>query len=295
MRRFFGRKEPGDRRASSEAPGRERETGFDWRSYDAVAEDYDRTHAPHTRMVAADLLAVAEVRSGERVLDIGAGTGAGTKEAAAITGPEGLTIGVEPAVRMLEVSRRARPELVVVAAEVLDLPLQDGAFDVAMACFTLPYFTKLDTALFDLLRALRPGGRLAVSTWAAGEDQFMRAWRELVEEAVGIEVLRGAIKEETPWAEALSVPAKLEAVLRDAGLRPVRVEKREYRFRMSREDLIVGLETEAVGRFVRSMLGPKLWEGFRQRVRRTFAERFPEHLVDLRDALLALGMKPKRG
>lgn len=291
MRRFFGRKDPKST-PSSDAPGRVRESGFDWRSYDAVAEDYDRSHAPHTRRVAADLLALAGITPGAAILDVGAGTAAGTEEAARETGPAGLAVGLEPATRMLEVARRVRPAAVTVAGDVLDLPFRDGTFDIAIACFSLPYFTKLDTALYDILRAIRPGGRLAVATWAAGEDEYLKAWRGLVEQTVGVEVLRGAMKDEAPWAEALSVPAKVEAALREAGLRPVDVETREYRFRMTRDDLIVGLESEAAGRFVRSMLGARLWDGFRQRVRTSFSERFPEHLVDIRDALLAVGTKP---
>ena len=87
-------------------------------------------------------------------------------------------------------------------------------------------------------------------------------------------------------------PRRLEETLRDAGLRPVVVERRQYRFEMSPEDYVTGREVAASGRFLRDMLGSQMWESFRERVRTSFRERFPDPLVDFRDVLLAVGTGP---
>lgn len=286
--RWFKARRQGAPAPRDAAPGRAQER-FDWRSYDAIAEDYERVLAPHTARVASDLLALAEVRPGERVLDVGTGTGRGV-EAAAAAGA--VAAGVDSASRMLTVGRRRRADIALAAAEVINLPFRDAAFDVVIATFALAYFEKLDTALFDAMRVLKPGGRLAVSAWTDEEDELSATWRRLAEETVGVEVLRQGIKDEAPWQEALADRARLEGVLRDVGLRPVRVERRDYRFTMAREDYLVGHEIEATGRFVRKMLGPNLWESFRARTRQAFAERFPEQIGDFRYALLAVGAKP---
>jgi ubiquinone/menaquinone biosynthesis C-methylase UbiE len=295
MTRWFRSKRAGQDGGTRSTPPRlapAKTPADDWRSYDEVAADYERVHAPLTRQPAADLLALAGARAGERVLDVGAGTAVGVELAGRSVSPGGLAIGVDPAVEMLVVARRARPGALVAGAEAINLPFREATFDVVTANFTLAYFTKLDTGLFDLVRVLRPGGRLAASAWAAGEDELTRTWRQLAEEAVGREILTTGLADEAPWAKRLSDAARLEATLRDSGLRPVRVERREYRMSLSREDYLVGQETEAAGRFVRMMLGPALWESFRERARRAFAERFPEQLVDLRDVLLGVGTKP---
>jgi hypothetical protein len=70
------------------------------------------------------------------------------------------------------------------------------------------------------------------------------------------------------------------------------VEKRTYKVEMSLEDYVVSHEVEAVGRFVRAMLGDRLWEGFKARVRQAYRDRFGEQIVDFRYAFLAVGTKP---
>ena len=152
-------------------------------------------------------------------------------------------------------------------------------------------FTKLDTALFDVVRVLRPGGVLAVATWEAGEDELTKTWRELAERAVGEEMMRDELRDVEPWSLVAGNKDRLEQALRDAGLHPVRVERRKYKLTMSRDDYIAEKTTEASGRFVRAMLRAE-WPQFVEQVRATYAATFPETLVDFRDVLLASGTKP---
>jgi trans-aconitate methyltransferase len=146
--------------------------------------------------------------------------------------------------------------------------------------------------LFDILRVLKPGGRLAVSAWSEREDEFQRTWRELVEGVTTHELLQDALDRAIPWEVRFRDPKRLEEALRDAGLHPVSVERREYRFQMSRDDYVLGRETATSGRFVRDMLGEEGFRAFGERARAVFAERFPDPLTDFRDVLLAVGTKP---
>ena len=264
----------------------------DWRSYDQVAADYERVHAPRTAQIGADLVTVAGVLPGERVLDIGTGTGVVAEAARQGAGDDTLVVGVDASLSMLLEARRARPSLRLAAAQVIDLPFRDARFDVVTAAFVLTHFTKYDTALHDILRVLTRGGRLAVSVWGEREDEFQRTWREQVEQVATKELLRGAMARAMPWEDRFRDPKRLEETLREAGLRPVRVERRQYRFEMSLEDYVISREVAASGRFLRDMLGPRMWDSFRDRVRALFRERFPDPLVDFRDVLLAVGTKP---
>jgi demethylmenaquinone methyltransferase/2-methoxy-6-polyprenyl-1,4-benzoquinol methylase len=261
----------------------------DWRTYDEVAETYERVHAPRFAEVARDLLAMAAPSQGGLVLDVGTGTGVAAQAALEAGHP---VAGIDESVRMLTVGRRARPRLPLVAAEAIDLPFADGTFAAALGAFVLAHFTKYQTALYDIARVLRPGGRMAFASWSDGLDAYQLAWRELVESVVPREMLEPAYAEAAPWHEKFRDREATEEVLIDAGLRHVRTELRKYHWTYPREDYLDGLEVWAVGRFVREMLGPTDWAAFRARASALFAERFPDPLNDFREVILAVATKP---
>lgn len=264
----------------------------DWRSYDSVAEIYERVHAARLVEPARDLVLAAGLRPGERVLDVGTGTGVAAAEAAATLGDAAAVVGVDGSVGMLAVGKRVRPHLRSVAAVVIDLPFRDGSFDAVLGNFVLAHFTKYQTALHDLIRVLRPGGRLALNAWADGPDDLTAAWLEQVWGVVPREVLEAALSDAIPWRERFRRPDTLAEALIDAGLRRVRVERREYRFRYTLDEYVEGLGTWATGRFVRSMLGDAGWVPFLARVREEFGRRFADPVLDLREVLVAVGTKP---
>jgi ubiquinone/menaquinone biosynthesis C-methylase UbiE len=261
----------------------------DWRSYDDVAETYERIHAPRLAEPARDLVELARIGEGARVLDVGTGTGIAA-EAAVASGAR--AIGVDESLGMLAVGRRARANLRAAAGEAIDLPFRDGAFDAVIANFVVAHFTKYQTALYDMLRVMRPGGRMALSAWADAEDDLSRTWTEVVEQAVPREILRPALAERLPWRERFRNREALEEALMDAGLRHVRTEVRRYRFVYPLDEYVDGLGTWAVGRFVRSMLGEPAYESLVTRAKALFAERFADPVNDFREVLFAVGAKP---
>jgi ubiquinone/menaquinone biosynthesis C-methylase UbiE len=223
------------------------------------------------------------------VLDVGTGTGVAGQAAAAA----GATVvGIDESLGMLRVARDARPAVRSAAAEAIDLPFRDGTFDAVIANFVIAHFTKYQTALFDMLRVLRPGGRLALTAWADRTDELSRTWRELVESVVPPSILDPAMSERLPWHDRFREREAIQEALMDAGLRNVRTEVRGYRFRYPLDEYLEGLATWATGRFVRSMLGDEAFASFLQRARGVFAERFADPVNDFREVVFASGVKP---
>jgi len=264
---------------------------MDWRSYDSVAETYERIHAPRLAEPARDLVALAGVEPGAKVLDVGTGTGVAGFAAA---GAGAAVTGIDEAFGMLVAARRANGDgdLRLAAAIAIDLPFRNGAFDAVLASFVIAHFTKYKTALHEMLRVLRPGGRLALTAWADTPDDLQRTWLELVESVIPREVLNSAMDERLPWRERFRQRQPLEEALMDAGLRQVRTEVRQYRFQYALDEYVEGLGTWATGRLVRSMLGDSGFDAFRQRARAVFAERFADPVNDFRDVMFATGTKP---
>ena len=111
------------------------------------------------------LLDRAGLRAGMRVLDLGCGGGAVTQRLAALVGPEGEIVGVDLDPSILRLAQREAQDLNLpvtfrhLGAEELD---EVAAYDFAYARYLLSHLRNPERALGAMVRALRPGGRLAV-------------------------------------------------------------------------------------------------------------------------------------
>jgi ubiquinone/menaquinone biosynthesis C-methylase UbiE len=270
------------------SPSTTRPPTRDWRSFDEVAETYHRVRSPVHAPPARDLVSELGPPAEGGLLDVGTGTG--VLVAAAGEAGWAPAVGVDRSMPMLVRARADEPRSVA-AADAVDLPFRDGRFGAVASSFVLHTFPRYETALFDMIRVLRSGGRMGVATWSAGDDEFGRTWRGLAEAYATRELLADAVRRAAPWRDRFSEPARLEETLRDAGLRNVRVQRRVYRASMSVEDYLASREITAEGRFLRGMLSESLWERFREQSAETFRSRFAEPLGDTYEVLLAVGTK----
>jgi demethylmenaquinone methyltransferase / 2-methoxy-6-polyprenyl-1,4-benzoquinol methylase len=131
--------------------------------FDGVARRYDRTNTllsfGRDRAWRRLTRTALDLRPGERVLDLAAGTGVSTAELA-VSGA--YAVGADFSLGMLRVGRESRPVLPLVAGDALALPFGDGAFDAVTISFGLRNIVDLGRALREMARVVRPGGRLVV-------------------------------------------------------------------------------------------------------------------------------------
>lgn len=138
--------------------------------FDSVAPKYDVMNDLMSlglhRAWKAYTVAVADVRPGQRVLDIASGTGDLAKAFAARVGPAGQVIATDINAAML---REGRDRLLnngvhtpVLACDAEALPFADQQFDLVTVAFGLRNMTHKDKALAEMNRVLKPGGRLLV-------------------------------------------------------------------------------------------------------------------------------------
>ncbi len=263
----------------------------DWRSYDSVADAYARVRVPvHTEPVR-DLIAVLAPEPGTRFLDVGTGPGIAALAAREAVGEGGTVSAVDLSPAMASIARDAGVHVAVAAA--IDLPFRDAAFDSVGAAFVLHLVPAYETALHDMVRVLRPGGRLGLGTWVNADDEFTRTWTEVAESFATKEMLTDARRRSAPWAEHFSDPARIEDSLRRADLRSIRVERRRYRSSSSITDYLAGRETTILGRFLRDMLGDTLWPRFRERIEEEFRTRFRDPIGDSNEVLLSVGVRER--
>lgn len=137
----------------------------------AAAEVYDEFFVPALfGQWTERLLDAAGVGAGDRVLDVGCGTGALAAAAAARVGARGEVVGLDPNPGMLAVAGR-RPDRVGWRQGVAEaLPFPDGRFDQVVSQFVWMFLDDHVAAARELARVLAPGGSMAVATWSAVDD-----------------------------------------------------------------------------------------------------------------------------
>jgi len=117
----------------------------------------------------AVMLDAAEVRSGDRVLDVACGTGVLARAAAGRVAPHGQVTGVDINTGMLAVAHQHNPAIDWRHAAAEALPFESARFDRVVCQFGLMFFTDQTAALQEMMRVVRPGGRVAVAVWDRAE------------------------------------------------------------------------------------------------------------------------------
>ena len=137
---------------------------------DELARDYDRVSVGRQfqsgKMLARELALVP----GERVLDVGCGTGLLAEHIADLVGPTGYVLGVDPLPLRIELAQaKARPNLEFKVADAYDLSSLPAAdFDVVCLNAVFHWLPEKSGPLGEFARVLRPGGRLGISNSAKG-------------------------------------------------------------------------------------------------------------------------------
>lgn len=164
---------PADSWATRVAPV-ERSTTQARATYDRLAPWYDWVEAPFERHARAAGLRLLDARPGERILEIGTGTGHTLAALAHQVGPAGSLVGIDLSLRMIQVTRRrlARKNrgarLALVLADACHLPLDAASIDAITMSFTLELMATEDipVVLTQCRRVLRDTGRITVVSLA---------------------------------------------------------------------------------------------------------------------------------
>jgi SAM-dependent methyltransferase len=142
----------------------------DWQVSGDAAEVYERCFVPAIfGQWAPRMTDAARVASGDRVLDVGCGTGVLAQTAADRVAAESQVTGLDRNEGMLAVARRLRPKIDWRQGDATALPFRDASYDVVMSQFALMYFPDRIAALKEMVRVLRPGGRFAIAVWGPYE------------------------------------------------------------------------------------------------------------------------------
>ncbi len=129
------------------------------------------------------------IARGERVLEVGCGTGVVLRDVAAIVGARGAVVGVDPSRHMITAARRLcrAPEHRAISVRVADglrLPFAANRFDVALAVTVVLHVADAGALVREMARVTRAGGRVALQDQDFGTIALAHPDRELTDRIV---------------------------------------------------------------------------------------------------------------
>lgn len=228
---------------TSDAPDGERRKQGVAGVFGRAAPTYDRVAPRFFSYFGRRLVELARIPSGAQALDVATGKGAVLLPAARAVGPDGHVTGIDLSDAMVreaaeEISRQAVDNVRVCRMDAERLQFPDASFDRVLCGFAIFYFPHCERALAEMRRVLRPGGRIALTTWDRSLDEQWKWFEELLEAHLPPE----AETEQTPEPDSLpspefDTPEELDEVMKAAGFTDVHVVSENVEFTYASEEV----------------------------------------------------------
>lgn len=195
----------------------------------ADAVGYEHFMGRWSRLIAPLFVEFARIRDGDRVLDIGSGTGS-LAETIAASKPSCRIVGIDPSARYVSFaeSRKKTPNVTFEVGDARDLSFPTAQFGVTTSLLVLNFIPDANRAMSELRRVTRPGGTIAAAVWDYGEG--MQMLRFFWDAATALDPSAEKLDEKhMPLCRA----GELSQLFRNAGLADVQEQPLEVTLRFS--------------------------------------------------------------
>jgi len=187
-------------------------------TYNAAADFYDASPLSFWDYFGRRTIELASLASGSRVLDVCCGAGASALPAAEAVRPTGTVVGVDLAKQLLQSARakavqRRLGNIEFEVGDMLAMRFPVASFDAVVCVFGIFFVPDMAMAVSQLWRRVRPGGKLAVTTWGPKfcEPANATFWSSIKD--IRPDLYKGF----NPW-DRINDPAGLRKILDEGGV-----------------------------------------------------------------------------
>ena len=225
-------------------------------TYDAAADLFDARPLGFWARYGERTVEHLHLNPGGTVLDVACGTGASALPAAVAVGPTGRVIGVDLAKNLLSLARqkargRGLANVEFRQADMTALRYPDGAFDAVICVFGIFFVKDMEGLTAELWRMVKPGGRLAITTWGPRLFAPMyEKWNEMVRG------FRSDLSTDfNPW-DRITTPDAVRRLVADAGIPDAEVTPEAGSQQLDSPDDVWTVAAGSGLRWVIEQLGP---------------------------------------
>ena len=193
-------------------------------TYDSASDTFDDPANSYWEKYGRRTVELLELPLGACVLDVACGTGASAIPAAEIVGPLGKVVGVDLSAKMLELARAKAASLGLKHIEfregdMTQLDFPDNNFNAVVCVFSIFFVPDMPVLVSELWRMVKPGGKLAITTW--GPDLFEPMYS--IYDNVIKETRPNLVSEFRPW-DRITTESALEQLIKDGGAENIIIE-----------------------------------------------------------------------
>lgn len=255
-----------------------------WKKWDILMMDFLKPKGD-------EIIRLLQPKENEVILDIAAGTGEpGLTIASMLKG--GKVVITDLSGDMLEIAKenaaaRGITNIETVACDVCEMPFNDNTFDAISCRFGFMFFPDMQLAANEMVRVLKPGGRISTSVWNGPEKNF---WITAIGGTINRNMQLPQPPPEAPGMFRCAKPGLMEDIFKQAGLKNISVHEVHGKLNCGSADTYWNMMTEVAAPFVAALskADDEMKEKIKKEVYQQLNEKFPDGNVIIDSSALVV-------